>query len=258
MSGKKRARVFPALLLNNGKFVKTVKFREEKYLGDPINALRVFNKKRVDEMIIIDYGVSSPNFEFIRELASECFMPVTYGGGVRSIWDVAGLIEAGVDKVCCNTLWWTAPSKMAEINKEFGSSTMVASIDLKTRWLRRRKSVFGPRRGTLSAGDALSQCEDLGFGEILVTDVDREGTMIGFDSNLFARLTEDTTVPVIAMGGGATYADIASLLAGCGIDGVACGSLFAYSGPHKAVLINYPSEVFIDSIYGGNGVERMS
>jgi cyclase len=237
------------MLLNNGKFVKTVQFNKEKYLGDPINALRVFNTKLVDEMIIIDYGVNSPNFNFIRNLASECFMPVTYGGGVRSMSDVEKLIDAGIDKVCCNTLWWSNPSLMSKIIKEFGSSTMIASVDIKKRCFGNRKIVA--KKGIIPIGilKAIIHCEQLGFGEILVTDVDREGTMKGFDLSLFDFIAKSTKVPVIAMGGAGTYQDVSSLLTGTSIDGVACGSLFAFSGPHKAVLINYPSIKFIEEIY---------
>lgn len=248
MNGK-RARVFPTMLLNNGKFVKTVQFNKEKYLGDPINALRVFNTKLVDEMIIIDYGVRSPNFNFIRNLASECFMPVTYGGGVRTMSDVEKLIDAGIDKVCCNTLWWSNPSLMSEIIKEFGSSTMIASVDVKKRRFGNRKIVAKKGIMPLGISQAIIRCEQLGFGEILVTDVDREGTMKGFDLSLFDFIAKSTSVPVIAMGGAGTYQDVSSLLIGTSIDGAACGSLFAFSGPHKAVLINYPSIKFIEEIY---------
>lgn len=253
----KRARIFPALLINNGKFVKTIKFNNEKYLGDPINALRVFNTKRVDEMIIIDFGVSSPNFDLIRKLTSECFMPVTYGGGVRTMHDVEKLIDAGVDKVCCNTLWWNNPDQMNEIIKEFGSSTMVASVDLKTQRFGSRKIVLKDGLRPIGVSEAMRRCEQFGFGEILVTDVDREGTMKGFDLPLFESLAKSTFIPVIAMGGAGTYQDISSLLVGTSIDGVACGSLFAFSGPHKAVLINYPGMEFIEGIYGSQNLENM-
>ena len=138
---------------------------------------------------------------------------------------------------------------MAEIIKEFGSSTMIASVDLKTRRLGSRKIVA--KRGLIPLGisEAIIRCEQLGFGEILVTDVDREGTMRGLDLSLFDSIAKSASVPVIAMGGAGTYQDVSSLLFNTSIDGVACGSLFAFSGPHKAVLINYPSIKFIEEIY---------
>lgn len=243
-------RVIPVLLLRGRGLYKTVRFRDPVYLGDPVNAVRVFNEKEVDELIVLDIEVTKqrrpPDHELLAEFSSEAFMPVTYGGGVRTVDDFGRLYELGVEKVAVNTLLRDDPDVVTSAASKFGEQSVVASLDV------RRRSRWRPEprvwwHATRTPGpdpvELAQQAVSLGAGELLVTSVDREGTREGLDLSLVARLSEAVDTPVIAHGGVGTVDHIKEGFA-AGASAVACGSLFSLHGRRSAVLLTYlnPSE----------------
>ena len=242
-----RPRIIPCLLLKGHGFVKTKKFRDPVYLGDPINIVRIFNDKEVDEIVILDIEATlhhkAPMFDFLRQISTECFVPLAYGGGVCSVEDARTLFRAGFEKVCVNTLAQENPSVMKAMADRFGSQSIVASIDVKKGWLGRYE-VF-TRSGTQGAGidpvEAASRAVEHGAGEILLTSIDRDGTYQGYDLDLVQRVTAAVNVPVIASGGAARVRDLVDVIRDAGAAAAAAGSLFVFHGPLHAVLINMPS-----------------
>jgi cyclase len=242
-----RPRIIPCLLLKGHGFVKTKKFRDSVYLGDPINIVRIFNEKEVDEITILDIEAtlhgSVPAFDFLRQIATECFVPLAYGGGVRSVEDARTLFRAGFEKVCVNTLAQENPSVVKAMADRFGSQSIVASIDVKRGWLGRYE-VF-THSGTQGTGidpvEAACRVVEHGAGEILLTSIDRDGTYQGYDLELVRRVTAAVNVPVIASGGAARAKDLVDVIQVAGAAAAAAGSLFVFHGPLHAVLINMPS-----------------
>jgi cyclase len=246
-------RVIPCLLLRGAGLVKTVRFKDAKYVGDPINAIRIFNDKEADELMLLDIAASrerrGPAFEVIEEVASECFMPLAYGGGIRTTEDARRILKLGVEKVVFNTAAWRDPEVLAEASREFGAQAVVASIDV-------RRKLFGRYEvyvdgGTVPTGmnpvDYARRMEDAGVGEILLTAVDRDGTLQGYDLDLLAQVTSAVAVPVIAAGGAGSLGDLAAAVAIGGADAVAAGAMFVFHGKHRAVLITYPSRVDLEA-----------
>jgi cyclase len=241
-----RARVIPCLLLSGERLVKTVRFKEPTYVGDPINAVKIFNDREVDELTILDIGATrerrDPPFEHLRAIAGECFIPLSYGGGIRTIEQARKLFAVGVEKVLINSAAADDPSLPAAVAAEYGSQAVIAGIDVRKDWLGRTR-VF-TRSGTHSTGrtpvDHATAMAASGAGEILLTSIDRDGTMSGYDLELIKELSAAVPVPVIACGGAGSLADFAAAIA-AGASAVAAGSLFVFSGPRRAVLINYPS-----------------
>lgn len=240
-------RVIPCLLLRGAGLVKTVRFKDAKYVGDPINAIRIFNDKEVDELMLLDIAASrerrGPAFEVIEEVASECFMPLAYGGGIGSIEDARRILKLGVEKVVFNTTAWQAPEVLAEASREFGAQAVVASIDVR-RKLFGRYEVYvdgGTRATGMNPVDYARRMEDAGVGEILLTAIDRDGTLQGYDLELLAQVTSTVAVPVIAAGGAGSLGDLSAAVAIGGADAVAAGAMFVFHGRHRAVLITYPS-----------------
>jgi cyclase len=239
-------RVIPVLLLADGGLVKTVRFREPRYVGDPINAVRIFNDKQVDELVVLDIGATvegrPPDFDAIAEIVSEAFMPVAYGGGVRDVGTATRLVQLGVEKVVVNAAALECPDDVAAIADRLGRSTLVVSIDA------RRRAGGGhdvvARRATVATGlDAVAHARaaaGLGAGEIVVTSVDRDGTFEGYDLDLVRSVTAAVDVPVIACGGAGSLDDLASVVRDGGAAAAAAGSLFVFHGRHRAVLITYP------------------
>ena len=237
----------PCLLVSDGALVKTRRFRSPQYVGDPNNAIRIFNEKEADELIVIDIDASrtgrGPDFDLIAEFAGECYMPLTYGGGVRSVDDAAAILALGVEKVCLQSAVARSPRLVSELASRFGSQAVVVSVDVaRSPWGREqaRFSALGIR----SIRDWQSWMAGLveaGAGEILLTSVDREGTLQGMDLDLIARASDAVDVPLIANGGASNLDDIAAAFA-AGASGVAAGAYFVFYGPHRAVLISYPDE----------------
>ena len=241
-----RARVIPCLLLSGERLVKTVRFKQPTYVGDPINAVKIFNDREVDELAILDIVATrdrrDPPFEHLRAIAGECFMPLSYGGGIRTIEHARRLFSIGIEKVLINTAAAEDPSLVAAIAGEYGSQAVIAGIDVKKDWLGRNR-VFA-RAGSQNTGkDPRQHAEAVvaqGAGEILLTSIDRDGTMSGYDLEMISDLAAAVPVPLVACGGAGSMAHLAQAIA-AGASAVAAGSLFVFAGPRRAVLINYPS-----------------
>lgn len=241
----KYARVIPCLLLRGNGLVKTKKFKDPVYIGDPVNAVRIFSEKEADEIAILDIDASrlgsEPNYDLIAEMAGEAFMPVSYGGGVRNLDQIRRLIRSGVEKVIINTMATESTDLIRKAVDMFGSQAIVGSVDA------RRKLLGGysvvSRSATLETKLELEKhLENLvqaGVGELLVNDVDRDGTMAGYDLALVRKVVK-STVPVIVCGGAGTLEHLKQALDE-GASAVAAGSMFVFYGKHRAVLINYPS-----------------
>ena len=238
-------RVIPCLLLRNGGLVKTIGFESPKYVGDPINAVRIFNDKEVDEIVFLDIeatpGGQGPNFELLADIASEAFMPFAYGGGITSPDQARRLFAFGVEKVVINSAADRAPRLVGEIAAAAGSSSVVASIDARCNW-RGQYSVWveGGRRNT--GRDPVAWARELereGAGEILLTSINRDGTQSGYDLELVRRVSDAVDIPVVAAGGAGSLAHMREAV-DCGASAVAAGSIFVFHGRHRAVLITYP------------------
>ena len=248
-----RARVIPCLLLRGAGLVKTVRFKNPKYVGDPINAIRIFNDKEVDELILLDISATpegrEPAIHLIEEVASECFMPLAYGGGIRTIEQARRILKLGVEKVVLNTCAWRSPESVRAISQEFGAQAVVVSIDVRKKLLGRYE--VHVEAGTRAVGmDPVSyaqKMEELGAGEIFLTSVDRDGTNDGYDLELVRRVTSAVTIPVIAAGGAASVSDFGRVVREGGASAAAAGAMFVFHGPHRAVLITYPSRESIEA-----------
>lgn len=242
-----RPRVIPALLLKGQGLVKTVKFKDPKYLGDPINIVRIFNDKEVDELIFLDITATNegrrPPFERLAKITSECFMPLGYGGGIRSLEDVKTLLGLGVEKVILNTAAVEIPSLVTEAAEYAGSQAVVISMDVK-RGLLGKYEVF-TRSGTKATGlDPVRHAQEMerrGAGELFVNSIDRDGTMQGYDLELVRRVAQAVSIPVIACGGAGNLQHLAEAIR-AGASAAAAGSMFVFQGPLRGVLISYPSQ----------------
>ncbi len=239
-------RVIPCLLLDRGGLVKTVKFRSPKYVGDPINAIRIFNERRVDELILLDISVGrhsrGPDYAALEEIASECFMPLCYGGGVTTLEQAKRIVNIGVEKIAINSAALSRLDFVHELSVELGSQSVVASIDVKKDWFGRYRVFDCTKRATTNL-DPLRHAEALvalGAGEVLLTSVDRDGTQVGYDGALVQQFTERLGVPVVACGGASTPEHLKSVIKESGASAAAAGSMFVFQGPHRAVLISYP------------------
>jgi cyclase len=251
-----RARVIPCLLLSGEKLVKTVRFKQPTYVGDPINAVKIFNDREVDELTILGIAATrerrEPPFEHLRAIAGECFMPLSYGGGIRTIEQARQLFSLGIEKVVINTAAVENPSLLTAIADEYGSQAVIASLDVRKDWLGRPR-VF-TRAGTENSG--LSPVEharavvERGAGEILLTAIDRDGTMNGYDVEMIRELSAAVPVPLVACGGAGTIAHLGEAIA-AGASAVAAGSLFVFTGSRRAVLINYPSAAELSAALPG-------
>lgn len=248
-----RHRVIPVLLLRGAGLVKTQKFKDAKYVGDPINAVRIFNEKEVDELVFLDIDATvsgrAPDFDMLRNIASECFMPLCYGGGVHDLRTIEAILKTGVEKVALNSALVENPGMIREATRTFGSSTIAASIDFK-RGLFGKAEVFvrSGRQRTKSSPIELSlRAEELGVGEILLNSIDRDGTMSGYDMDAISSVTSVVKVPVIACGGAGSLEHFRAAIQSGGASAVAAGSFFVFVGKHRAVLITYPSQAEIAS-----------
>lgn len=240
-----RTRVIPVLLLRGGGLVKTVKFRDPKYVGDPINAVRIFNEKEVDELAFLDISATpagrGPDFDLLEDIASEAFMPMAYGGGVTNIEQVKGIFSLGFEKIIVNSFAFTSLDLITESASIFGSQSIVGCVDIK-RTLFGRPELYsgsGQVKQGVSLKDHIARLQRAGIGEILVNSIDRDGTQTGYDLKLLREVAAGVNVPVVACGGAGGIEDFSEAV-GAGASAVAAGSLFVFYGPHRAVLINYP------------------
>ena len=238
-------RVIPCLLLKNKGLVKTLKFRDPRYVGDPINAVKVFNQKEVDELVFLDIerakSRESPDFDLLEDIATEAFMPMAYGGGLGSLRDIERVYSTGFEKVVLNSITHDDPRVVSQAVALAGSSGVIASVDVK-------KNMFGSygvygysgeKKSKLGVIDFVKQMADLGVGEILLGFVSRDGTGDGYDYQLIEEVCSAVSVPVVPVGGAANLQDFRKAVE-AGASGVSAGSMFVFYGKHRAVLINYP------------------
>lgn len=243
-----RPRIIPCLLIRNGGLVKTVRFGDPKYVGDPINAVRIFNEKTVDELIVADIDATvdhrEPNYNLIRNLAAECRMPLCYAGGVKTCEQVERIISLGVEKVGISSAALNTPELISDSAKRVGSQSIVVVLDVKKVALTRRYEALthnGRQNTSLDPFAFAKRAEDLGAGEILVNSIDQDGEMKGYDLELADQMRDAVSLPLSILGGAGTLADIEGIVRRYGIIGAAAGSLFVFKGKYRAVLINYPN-----------------
>jgi cyclase len=242
-----RPRIIPCLLVKDKGLVKTVQFKDPKYVGDPINAVRIFNEKEVDELMILDIDATAdgrePDYKMIEHWASECRMPLCYGGGIKTVDQARRIFSLGVEKVALSSAALLNPSLVKEISESVGSQSVVVVIDVK-------KKLFGGYEMAIMNGKKsvnknlfsfISEMESQGVGEIIINNIDLDGTMKGYDLNLAEKVRECTSLPLTVLGGAGTLEDIGALIQKFKIIGAAAGSLFVFKGKYRAVLINYPT-----------------
>ena len=248
MKMKMLPRVIPSLLLRGKGLVKTVKFKDPRYLGDPINIIKIFNDKEVDELTLLDITATiegrKPPFDYIAKVASECFMPLGYGGGIKDIEDIRKISALGVEKVILNSYAFENPDFITTAADLVGSQSVVVSIDVKKNILGKYEVfIHGGRKNT--GADPVrfaTQMAEKGAGEILLNSIDRDGTFTGYDISMIQKVTSAVSIPVIACGGARDVQDLGLAVKEGGASAVAAGSMFVYQGKHRAVLINFPTQ----------------
>jgi cyclase len=256
-------RIIPALLLSGNRLVKTVRFRKPTYLGDPINVIRIFNDKEVDELALLDIDATregrGPNFGLLSQISGECFMPLGYGGGITTLQQMKELMTLGIEKVILNTLAVERPEVVRGATDRFGSSTIVVSMDVRRRRFWGTEVVTrGGRRGTgMDPVGYAVRMQELGAGELLLTALHRDGSMSGYDLELIRAVTRAVDIPVVASGGAGSLADLRCAIVEGGASAAAAGSLFVFQGPHRAVLITFPPRAELEALFtegsGQNG-----
>jgi imidazole glycerol-phosphate synthase subunit HisF len=250
-----RHRIIPCLLLRNTGLVKTICFKNPKYLGDPINIVKIFNEKEVDELVLLDITATvegkRPPFELLEKVASEAFMPVGYGGGIRSLEDVKTILGLGIEKVVINAYAVENPAFISDVANFAGNQSTVVSIDVK-------KCIFGKyevrtHRGKKATGldpvEFALRMENEGAGELILCSIDRDGSMKGYDIDLISRVTAAVKIPVVACGGSRTAKDLVAAINQGGASAAGAGSMFVFQGKHRAVLISYPEYAEIENIF---------
>lgn len=249
-------RVIPCLLLEGASLVKTVGFSDAGYVGDPVNVISIFNSFEVDEIVLLDIvpkvDGERPDFGLLERMASECFIPLAYGGGIRTVDDARTVLSIGIEKVILNTVAFDRPAVVTEAAALFGSQAVVVSIDAR-RSPHGGYETFvdgGRRRTGLDVAHHARAAEQAGAGEILVTSIDRDGTMDGFDLELVRRVTGAVRIPVIACGGAGKRAQLAEPVQQAGASAVAAGSLFVFQGRQRSVLVNFPTRAQLAGIFG--------
>jgi cyclase len=250
-------RVIPCLLLKDGGFYKSVKFGQWKYVGDPVNTLKIFNDKEADEICILDVDASiegrRPNFDLIGEMASECFMPLSYGGGIKSVDDASRLFDLGIEKVCLSSALFEAQGLVAKITSIYGSQAVTGIIDIK-------KSLLGGYKiFTRNASQAVSEklenaikrLESEGIGEIMINAIHRDGMLAGYDLELIKAFSPLVQVPIVACGGAGSLEHLRGAIQ-AGATAVAAGSFFVFQGKHRAVLVTYPERKELKKLFAVN------
>lgn len=243
----RRVRVIPVLLLAQSGIVKTERFARSRYLGDPINAVKIFNEKMADELILLDIDATAKgrvDFDRLEDIVSEAFMPIAYGGGVTSIGQCVELFKRGVEKVVINTAACEQPRLVTEAAQRFGSQSVVISVDTRHNlWKQRKVYLRGGKKETkFSPVEWATKSEELGAGEIFLTSMEREGTFEGYDIELLHSVCSAVDVPVIANGGAASISDFEQAVVRGGCSAVAASSMFVFAAKGQGVLISYPSE----------------
>ena len=244
-----RPRIIPSLLIHKNGLVKTINFKDPKYIGDPINVVRIFNEKEVDELMLFDIDASvnqnEPNYKTIENIASECRMPLWYGGGIKNVEQAKKIFSLGVEKVSISSAAISNPNLIKEIVEKVGSQSMVVVLDVKKFdnnsyhiWINN-----GKKNTEISLIPFLKKIQDLGVGEIVINSIDNDGVMDGYDLNLIDNVYSNISIPLTILGGAGTLDDIKNIIKKYKIIGLGVGSLFIYKGSKKAILINYPEEI---------------
>jgi cyclase len=241
-------RLIPLLQILDGELIKTVRFKPRHYVGDPVNAVRIFNLKEVDELAVVDIGATrtgAPNFELLGRLASQSFVPLAYGGGIRTLEQVDKLFALGVDRIILGTMAASCPALIEQVAAKFGQQAIIASLDVRRHWLSGRLQV------TYAGGRRVLRCDPVtyarqlvshGVGEILLQNVDRDGTCTGLDHDLINMVARATSVPTIAVGGAVDWDDMQRAIRESGASACASGTQFTFYGPYHAVLPSYPTD----------------
>ena len=250
-----RPRIIPVLLLKNLGLVKSIQFKNHQYIGDPINAVKLFNDLKADELVFLDILASKQNrlisLDFVRNVGDEANMPFAAGGGIRKLEDIRRIVNAGAEKVVINTYAYEDPKFIQQAADEFGSSTIVVSIDV-------RKKLFGNKNayilgGTLSTKrnplEFAQEMANNGAGELIINSIDHDGMMQGYDMNLVKSVSDAVSIPVVAMGGAGTIADFRNVCIEAHANAAGAGSMFVYHGSRNAVLINYPTNNQLKEIF---------
>ena len=261
-----RPRVIPCLLLHKGGLVKTQKFKFPQYVGDPINAVRIFNEKEADELMILDFDCTiqgiEPNYQLIQKLASECRMPLCYGGGIKSLEQAERIISLGVEKIAISSAALDNPFLIREIASNIGSQSVVVILDVSKKHglFDRGYNIHSHNGKNIYKYDLLNFVKDLerfGVGEIVINSIDRDGIMNGYDLELAESIIKTVTMPVTMIGGAGSMEHISNLVNRCGLIGAAAGSLFVFKGKYRAVLINYPTSKQKDDLFCNFNLQKI-
>ncbi len=241
------SRITPCLLIDNDELYKTINFKSPKYVGDPLNAVRIFNEKEVDELVVLDITSTEknkePDWTLISHISRECRMPLCYGGGVNTLEQVEKLVQLGVEKVAIGYAAFFNPDMVRKAIDRVGKQSIVGILDVKKTRLKRNYEAFvcrGNKKTNMSHIEYSNYLINLGVGEIILQNIDLDGTMKGFDKKLIKEIYENIEIPLTVLGGAASLADIKDLVNEFKIIGIAAGSIFIFKGKHKAVLVNYP------------------
>ena len=250
-----RPRIIPCLLIKDNGLVKSIQFKDHKYVGDPINAVKIFNEKEVDEIIIIDIDATvynrEPDYKLIEALAAECRMPLCYGGGVKTAEQAQKIFALGVEKVSISSEAIINPNLLTEIGNRVGSQSIVVVLDVKKS--KTGKYEIWTHNATKNTGkdpvEFAIEVESLGAGEVVINSIDSDGMMKGYDMELVDKIRNAISSPLTVLGGAGSMSDIEKVIEKHGVIGVAAGSLFVFKGPYKAVLINYPTQIVKNKIF---------
>ncbi len=243
-----RPRIIPSLLLHDQGLVKTVNFKTPKYVGDPINAVRIFNEKEVDELAFFDIDATvmnkEPDYVLIEKIANQSRMPLCYGGGVKTVEQAQKIFGLGIEKIALSSAVVHNPKLVTKIAERVGSQSVIVVLDIKKKLLGGYEIYThnGKKSTGINPIKFAKELEDLGTGEIIINSIDQDGVMKGYDLNLIDKIAETISIPLTVLGGAGSLADIEKVIEKHGVIGVAAGSLFVFKGPYKAVLINYPSQ----------------
>ena len=250
-----RPRIIPSLLIQDNGLVKTVNFKNAKYVGDPINAVRIFNEKEVDELAIFDIDATvkgnEPNYSLIERLASQSMMPLCYGGGVKTVEQAQRIFSLGIEKIALSSAILQNSKLITDISERVGSQSVIVVLDVKKKLLGGYEVYThnGKKATGINPINFAEEAQRLGAGEIVINSIDKDGVMKGYDLDLIAKVREKISLPMTVLGGAGSLSDIEKVIDQHGVIGVAAGSLFVFKGPYKAVLINYPTQLEKNAIF---------
>jgi imidazole glycerol-phosphate synthase subunit HisF len=248
-------RIIPCLLVHNKGLVKTVKFKDPKYVGDPINAVKIFNEKEVDELIVVDIDATArnkePDYKMIENLAAECRMPFCYGGGIKTVEQAQRIFNLGVEKIAISSVAVANPVIVTDIAERVGNQSVVVVMDVHKRSITGKYEIMtfnGTKNTGLNPVEFAKEMEKRGAGEIVLNSIDLDGSMKGYDLNLIQRIRDAIHIPMTVLGGAGSLEDIGTVIKQHGIIGAAAGSLFVFKGKYRAVLISYPGKAEKENI----------